>query len=247
MQRIAGVAFFLCIWQFVSGRLVNAYYASTPLEIGRYIADWAINGDLWLHLSATITTTLSGFLGGSVLGILFALVLASNSFLDKVFYPLIFTLFALPKVIFAPLFILWVGVGQPPAILLSLVTAFFLVFFNMYSGIKLVPRAYLDTAAIFGANWWETAFKFRLPAAAPFLAAALHQGLIYAFHGSIVGEMTASNTGIGYAIVYAATAMDAAGVLAGLAVVGALSYTLIAFLRRVTARRDLTDINGALA
>lgn len=116
-------------------------------------------------------------------------------------------------------------------IILAFVASFFVVFFNVYSGVRSVPQSYLNSAAILGAGPWSTAFKFRLPAAAAFVLSGLHQGLIYAFHGVILGEMTCSDTGMGYVVIYSATAMDSSAVIAALTIIGAISYALLRVLQ----------------
>ena len=223
------------VWQLASGRLVNAYYLSTPAAVLGEIARWIADGTLWRHLGATLATTLSGFLIAAAIAIPLALVVSARPFLDAVLSPFIFAAYSMPKIVLAPALILWLGIGQLPAIALSALTAFFLVFFNLYLGLKNVPRIYTDTAALMGASALDTALKFRLPAASAYLATGISQGLIYAFHGTLVGEMTASNTGMGYLILFAGSKMDSTGVMAGLTVVGLLAALLtraIAFAQR---------------
>ena len=227
------------VWQLASGRLVNAYYLSTPAAVLGEIARWIADGTLWRHLGATLATTLSGFLIAAAIAIPLALVVSARPFLDAVLSPFIFAAYSMPKIVLAPALILWLGIGQLPAIALSALTAFFLVFFNLYLGLKNVPRIYTDTAALMGASALDTALKFRLPAASAYLATGISQGLIYAFHGTLVGEMTASNTGMGYLILFAGSKMDSTGVMAGLTVVGLLAALLTrAIALRATAPRD---------
>jgi len=190
---------------------------------------------LWPHLGATLATTLFGFALAAAVAIPLALVVSARPFLDSALSPFIFAAYAMPKIVLAPALILWLGIGQLPAIALSALTAFFLVFFNLYLGLKNVPRIYTDSAALMDASALDTALKFRLPAASAYLATGISQGLIYAFHGTLVGEMTSSNTGMGYLILFAGSKMDSTGVMAGLCVVGLVAALLtrsIAFAQR---------------
>lgn len=221
----------LVVWQVAAKTVVNPYFISTPIDVSRTLVSMAEGGDLWRHLLSTLTTTAIGFVTASIAGVGLALLLGSSQFLDRTLGPFIFVAFSMPKVVLAPLLLLWLGVGKPPAIALAFITSFFLVFYNVLSGVRQVTDAYLNAAAVMGASRWQTAFKIRLPAAAPFIATGLHQGLIYAFHGAILGEMTASNTGMGYLIIYAATSMDSNTVIAALIVIGAISYALVGLLR----------------
>jgi len=236
LQRALGIVALLAFWQAASTVGLNSYYVSSPLAIAGQVALWVETGYLWPHVLATIASTLAAFILAATVATAFALLTASSDLLGRVVSPLVFTAYSTPKVVLAPLLILWVGIGRPPVIILGFIASFFVVFFNVLSGVRDVPQAYVNVAAILGAKAWATAIKFRLPAAAPFVLSGLHQGLIYAFHGVILGEMTASDTGIGYVIIYSATAMDSTGVFAGLAVIGAISYCLVALLKGAVAR-----------
>ena len=234
---LAIAAAVLLLWQFGSGSLFNAYYLSRPSAIVEQIAAWTVNGYLWRHLSATLLNTGIGFVLAAAAGVAGALVLGSARAADRVFGPLIYIVYSLPKVVLAPLLILWVGVGSLPVVLMSFVTALFMVFFNVYSGIRAVNPALLNSVALMGAGPLVTAFKVRLPAARASVALGMHQGLVYAFHGAIIGEMTSSDRGLGYALVYAGADMDANGVLAILVVLGLVAFVLlrtIAYLLKST-------------
>ncbi len=225
------------IWQGSSGTLFNAYYLSRPTAIAAQVWAWAVDGTLWRHLSATLVTTLAGFAGAAVAGIAAGLLLASVRALDRILQPFVFVAYSLPKIVLAPLLILWLGIGSWPAIGMAFLTGFFMVFFNVYSGVRAVSPALVDTVTLMGAGRLRTALTVRLPAALPFVALGLHQGLVYAFHGAIVGEMTASNRGLGYLLVYAASDMDANGVLAALCVLAVLSLILLRLLALAIARQ----------
>jgi NitT/TauT family transport system permease protein len=240
---------FICIvavWQLVSGPIINAYYLSTPSAVFGQIAGWIADGTLWPHLAATLITTLVGFGIAALVAIPLALLVSARPFVDRVVSPFIYAAYSMPKIVLAPALILWLGIGQLPAITLSAVTAFFLVFFNFYLGLKNVPRIYTDTAALMGASGLDTALKFRLPAASAYLATGVSQGLIYAFHGTLVGEMTSSNTGMGYLILFAGSKMDSTGVMAGLCVVGVLAVLLTRLLAYAfrTGRLDAEQLHG---
>jgi NitT/TauT family transport system permease protein len=241
IHRLVGILVVLALWQVWSSLGGDGYYISTPFAVAAQLSAWVQDGSIWGYILSTLENTLAGFLLAAVAAVSCALLFASFRFLERVFDPFIFIAFSTPKVIVAPLLILLVGIGNPPVVALSFVSAFFLIFFNAQSGLSNVPAAYLNTAAILGAGKLATAIKFRLPAAAPFVATGLHQGLIYAFHGAILGEMTASNNGLGYLIVYSATSADSTAVIAGLTVVGAISFLLIYTLKISISRGTISS------
>ena len=230
VQQVLALLCIVAVWQGVSGTVINPFYISNPVAVTAQIATWIADGTLRPHLAATLITTLLGFGIAAAVAIPLALFISTRPFLDAVLSPFIFAAYSMPKIALAPALILWLGIGQLPAIALSAVTAFFLVFFNLYLGLKTVPRIYTDFAALVGASGWDTALKFRLPAAAAYLATGISQGVIYAFHGTLVGEMTSSDTGIGYLILFAGSKMDSTGVIAGLCIIGLLAVLLTRLL-----------------
>src|ERR1700753_612319 len=113
--RIALLIALLAVWQLAaSHRPGVTYYISAPSAIGKQIADWFASGSIWPHLLSTLGTTLSGFVLAAVLGVLHAVPIAGVRFADRVLSPLISAAYATPKVVLAPVLILWVGVGKPP-------------------------------------------------------------------------------------------------------------------------------------
>lgn len=228
--QIVSLVAVVVAWQIVSGPIINSYYLSTPRAVLSQILVWISSGALWPHLVATLATTLAGFAIAAVVAVPLALWISAHPFVDRVLSPMIYAAYSMPKIVLAPALILWLGIGHLPAVTLSAVTAFFLLFFNFYLGLKTVPSIYADTAALLGASGLDTALKFRLPAASAYLATGISQGLIYAFHGALVGEMTASDTGMGYLILFAGSKMDSTGVMAGLLIVGVLAILLTRFL-----------------
>jgi NitT/TauT family transport system permease protein len=234
MYRLVLVLAVFAAWQLGASEGAAAYYVSTPVQVATKLLEWTRTGEIWPHLVATATATAIGFAVAVVAAILLALAFAGWPHLARLLEPFLFAAFSTPKVVFAPLLILWIGVGCLPVTALAAISCFFIVFYGAYGSLRDTSKAYLDTAAILGAGPWRTAFQFRLPAAAPFILASLQQGLIYAFHGSILGEMTASDTGMGYLIIYSATSQDSTSVLAALVVIGAVSSLLVGILGRAT-------------
>lgn len=238
---IAGPLFaagLLGLWQFGAGRLFSPYFLSRPSDVAQQLVDWVVTGFIWDHLAATLISTGLGFAAAAIGGLAAALLVGSSRLLDRILGPLLYLAYSLPKVVLAPALILWFGVSWVPPVLMAFVTGFFIMFFNSYAGIRSVSPSLLNSVRIMGAGPLTLAFKIRLPAALPFIATGLQQGLVYAFHGTIVGEMTASNTGMGYVLMLAAENMDATGVVAALAVIGAITFILLRLIGRALGQPD---------
>lgn len=227
--RILAFAFILGAWQFLSGRYISSYFISSPLDIAAKIVTWAQDGTIARHVTSTVLITICGFVLASAIAIPLALWVSASKAVDAVLSPFIYAAYSMPKIVLGPALVLWLGIGLLPAIALSCITAFFLVFYNVYVGLKQVAPIYVISARLLGATPLQTAMKFRLPAAGPFVATGLSQGLIYAFHGAMVGEMTASNVGVGYLILFSGSRLDSTAVMAALSLIGiiALAITLL--------------------
>ena len=234
MRQIGFLLIILLTWQVVGTSTTTAYYVSSPTLVLAKLAEWLRDGEIFTHLFFTASATLGGFAIAVLAGLGAALLFASKPAIGRVLEPFLFAAFSTPKAVIAPLLILWVGVGNLPVLSLAAVSSFFIIFYGAYSALRDTPKIFVDTAAILGAGGLRTALQFRLPAAAPFILAGLQQGLVYAFHGAILGEMTSSDTGLGYLVIYSATAQDASAVLAALVVIGLISTALVRVLNRVT-------------
>lgn len=214
---------FLAIWQFASGRLVDAFIVSDPLSIADRLWEWFSTGSIWIHIWATVYATVLGFLIGAALGIAGGLWLGLSPFLSRLLDPYIWAFNALPKVALAPLFILWFGLEIKSKVALSVVLVVFLVFVNTFSGVREVDQDLVDGMRIMRANRWQILVKLIMPSATSWIFVGLKAGVPYALIGVIIGEMIASNRGLGYLVQRAGSEFDTAGVFAALAVIAALS------------------------
>ncbi|OYO09896.1 ABC transporter permease [Enemella evansiae] len=131
-----------------------------------------------------------------------------------------------PKVALAPLFIMWVGIGLEMKVLLAAISVFFLVFINTIAGIREVDRGLIDAARLMGADRWTVIRKVILPASMSGLLTGLKVAIPYALIGAVIGELVASNQGLGYLINNAAARFDTAGVFATLIVLTVLAAVL---------------------
>ena len=228
-HRILAFALIIGAWQFLSGRYISAYFISSPSDIATKIVTWARDGTIARHVTSTVLITICGFVLASALAIPLALWVSASKLVDAVLGPFIYAAYSMPKIVLGPALVLWLGIGLLPAIALSCITAFFLVFYNVYVGLKQVAPIHTISAKLLGATPLQAAMKFRLPAAGPFVATGLSQGLIYAFHGAMVGEITASNVGVGYLILFSGSRLDSTAVMAALVLIGliALAITLL--------------------
>jgi NitT/TauT family transport system permease protein len=225
---VAGLSF----WQFASGRLIKAFWISSPSDIWKQLVDWIVTGDLWIHLEVTLTETVMGFVFGAVAGVLFGLALGLNRRLAAVLDPFIVAFYSLPKIALAPLFILWFGVGLASKVVLATFVVFFLVFYNTYAGTLAVESELVDVLRLMGASRAQIVRKVILPSALIWIFTGMKSSVPYALIGAVVGEMMASNRGLGYLIQAAAGQYDTGGVFAALFVLMIIATGLHELLKQ---------------
>lgn len=216
--RIVLVVAFLGLWEVSSGRWIRAAWFSKPSGIIDSLARWARTGVLWLHLSITLEEMLAGLLIGSVVGIAVGLVLGQSEFLGRVFDPFIIALNSLPKLALAPLLILWFGIGIQMKIVYAAIVVFLIVFFNTYAGVRDVDSDLIDIIRTMGAQRRHVLMKVAFPSALVWVFTGLRISVAYALVGAVIGEILASNRGIGFLIQQSATQFDTSGTFAGLLV-----------------------------
>jgi NitT/TauT family transport system permease protein len=220
LLRIGALLVLLALWQFLTGKpghgfvLLDKFWVSRPTDIIARLGSWIEDGTLWFELEITFREMLFGLLIGSVAAIVLGFVLARNLVLARLIDPFMIAIYSIPKLAMAPLFILWFGIGLEPKVVLVTTVVFFLVFLNTYAGVRDVDTELIDTVRLMGANQREIFTKVILPSASPWIFTGLKLAVPNALIGAIVGEIMASNRGLGYLLMNAQGQFDTAGVMA---------------------------------
>jgi NitT/TauT family transport system permease protein len=220
-----GVAL-LIAWELAADTVVKEFYISRPTVVAARLWDLLMSGSLLLHTSVTALHALGGFFLGGGAGILFALVLGRMTHVAEVIDPYLMAFYSLPKVALAPLFILWFGIGMTMKILFVATIVFFLVFLNTYTGIRNVSREQITIMRLMGASEMQLMSKLILPAAFAWVFAGLQLSVPYALIGAIVGELIASNVGLGYLLADASSQFNTGTVFAALFTIALLAMGL---------------------
>jgi sulfonate transport system permease protein len=216
----------LLLWQGASGRLVDSFFISNPLDVGRRLIGWIADGSLFLHIWATVYATVMGFVAGAVIGVVLGIWLGVSPFTSRLLNPYLNALNALPKVALAPLFVLWFGLGIESKIALAAVLVLFLVFLNTYAGVREVDQDLIDGARLMKATRVQVIAKVIVPSAMSWVFAGLKISVPYALIGAVLGEMIAANRGLGYLVQFSGSQFDTAGVFAVLIVIALLAVAL---------------------
>ena len=199
-----------------------------------YIA-WFFSGELLCDAAASLYRIIVGFVIGAGLALLLGLLMGANETIYKLFNPLIQILRPIPPIAFIPLSILWFGLGNPPAIFLITLGAFFPVLMNTISGVRHVDAIYIRAARNLGANKTTLFLRVILPAAAPYILAGARIGVGTAFIVVIVAEMIAVNNGLGYRILEAREFMWSDKIIAGMFTIGLIGLAIDTGMNRLNS------------
>ena len=230
------VAVVLAAWEWLGQWLHADFWISRPSLIVAALATWWRSGELGSDLQLTLTEAGVGFVIGSVAGGLVGFVLGWVKRLGDLLEPFVLSLYTLPKIALAPLFVLWFGIGASNKIMFSAMLVFFMVFFTTYQGTRQVDRDLVQNAVMLGASRWAIWTKIAVPYSAVWVFTGLRIGLPYALIGAIVGEFVAAEAGVGFRIKEATSFFNTAAVFAGLLVLMAISLALLGVLTLIERR-----------
>jgi NitT/TauT family transport system permease protein len=201
--------------------LLPPFFFSTPLEVGERIVGWFSSGIIWKHLWVTLAESILAFAIGAVAGVLIGFWFARKPLVAAVLDPYVKMINALPRVVLAPIFTLWFGLGIWSKVVLGVTLVFFIVFFNVYQGVREVSTTVLANARMLGMNERALMRHVYWPSALSWVFSSLHTSVGFAVVGAVVGEYLGSAAGLGYLIQQAEGVFDVAGVFAGMLVLAA--------------------------
>jgi len=212
------------------------FFFGQPLEVLRRIWIWFAGGTIYLHLGVTLLETLLAFVIGTLLGLVCGLWLALAPTASMLADPYIKAMNAMPRVILAPIFAVWFGLGIMSKVVFGVTLVFFIVFFNVYQGVKEVSPVVLANARMLGASGGQLLRYVYLPSATSWVFSSLHTSIGLAFVGAVVGEYLGSARGVGYLIHQAEGVFDIDTVLAGILVLTLFALVLDFVVTQIETR-----------
>jgi NitT/TauT family transport system permease protein len=214
-----------------------AFFLGEPLKIFARIWQWFIvKRDIYPHLWITLIETVLAFTVGTIAGLLMGMWLALSPLAAAILDPYIKAFNSMPRIILAPIFAVWFGLGIASKVALGFTLVFFIVFFNVYQGVKEVSPTVLANARMLGATQRQLLRHVYLPSAMSWVFSSLHTSVGLAFVGAVVGEYLGSAKGVGYLIHQAEMVFDINTVMAGILVLTAFALVLDWAVGRVEKR-----------
>jgi ABC-type nitrate/sulfonate/bicarbonate transport system permease component len=220
--RYAGwIALVLAIgaWQLAgSAGLVNPIFLPTPVEIVRAIYQLALSGALWQHLSWSIMRIGTGWILGTLAGVIVGFAIGLSSLARGVGITFISALFPIPKIALLPLLILWLGIGEEPKIATIALGVFFSTAISVYSGVDNVPRNLIRMAQSFNVPFHAIVIRVIWPGALPSILAGFRITASVALLLVVSAEMIGAEFGIGAFVLQAGNLMQTDQLLAGVVI-----------------------------
>jgi NitT/TauT family transport system permease protein len=218
LVAVVGVALWHVLTTYpIFGRLLlPPFFFSNPVDVAKQIVSWFASGVIWKHLWVTLIESILAFVIGSIGGVLVGFWFARQPRTAAVFDPYVKMINALPRVVLAPIFALWLGLGIWSKVALGVTLVFFIVFFNVYQGVKEVSPTVLANARMLGMSERQLMRHVYWPSALSWMFSSLHTAVGFAVVGAVVGEYLGAAAGLGYLIQQAEGVFDVAGVFAGM-------------------------------
>ena len=211
VRRSLSLFFLALVWEVLARRgAIDPFYAPPPSEILRVVFTLFAEGRILNHLEATFAAALAGLVIGVALGIFCGFAAALIPLLAELLEPVMMLLNAIPRVILAPLFVIWLGIELPSKIALAVVLVAVLIFFAVYSGIKDVNQLLVERVRTLGGGRMVLLREVYIPSVTAWVLGSLKVAVGFAFTGAVVGEFVASTQGLGYLLQFAQSTYNAA-------------------------------------
>ena len=211
LRRLSALALVIAAWEAV-GRagLLNPMYAPSPSRIWSALVELFADGRIWPHLEATFSAALGGLALGIVVGVMLGIAAALVPLIAELLEPVMSVLNAIPRVILAPLFVIWLGIGIASKVALAFILVAVLIFFTVFTGIRQVDRRLVERVVTLGGDPWALVRHVYMPSVMTWVLSNLKVAVGFAFTGACVGEFVAATHGLGYLLSFAQSTYNSA-------------------------------------
>jgi NitT/TauT family transport system permease protein len=211
LRRLVALGLVIAAWEVIGhAGLLNPMYAPSPSRIWAALVELFADGRIWPHLEATFSAALGGLALGIVVGVLLGIAAALLPLVAELLEPVMSVLNAIPRVILAPLFVIWLGIGIASKVALSFILVAVLIFFTVFTGIRQVDRRLVERVVTLGGNRWALVRHVYMPSVMTWVLSSLKVAVGFAFTGACVGEFVAATHGLGYLLSFAQSTYNSA-------------------------------------
>jgi len=203
ITQISILIVFFAAWEILARyKIIDPFLVSQPSRMFKFLLKLYHEGDLFRHIWVTCYETIAGFVIGTIVGTVIAILLWWSDFICKVLEPYLVVLNALPKIALGPILIFWIGNGQAAIIMIALTISLIVTIISVLSGFQEVDEDKIKLIKTFGGNKFEVLKYVILPATIPTMVSALKINVGLSWVGVIVGEFLVAKEGLGFLIVF---------------------------------------------
>ena len=236
---LVSFAAILIVWQMaVDFGYVKAFFISSPSRVFFELVRQAKNGELLTNLSVTLYEFIIGLVFAVVIGGFLGLMASWSETIQHILDPFIWFKYSSPTIAFYPMFVAWLGLGQPTIIVMAFLFAVTPIYANTLSGIKNTDPDLIRAAVAFGARRHDLFFKVSLPGSAPLLIAGLRLAVGRALTGVVAAELFGAAAGLGFSMSYYGQKLRTTEMMASLVVIMILGVIFTQGLGALEARVD---------
>jgi NitT/TauT family transport system permease protein len=237
LRQLVALAILLLLWQAAGwAGYLNPLYMPTPAQIWVALVELFAEGRIWPHLEATFTAALVGLALGIIAGVLLGVLAALVPLVAELLEPVMLLLNAVPRVILAPLFVIWLGIGVASKVALAFILVSVVIFFTVFTGIRQVDRKLVERITTLGGDRWALLRHVYLPSVASWVLGNLKVAVGFAFTGACVGEFVAASRGLGYLLSFAQSTYNAALMMALILMIMVVVLIIFALANRLEKR-----------
>lgn len=238
LRRLGATALLLGVWETLSRLGVfDPFYMPAPSRVLSVLTGLFADGSIWRHLEATFVAALGGLFLGLLIGALLGFIAALVPILSELLEPVMILLNAIPRVILAPLFVIWLGIGLASKVALAFVLVAVLTFFAVYNGIREVDVRLVERVRTLGGGPLVLVREVYLPSVTSWVLSNLRVAVGFSFTGAVVGEFVASSRGLGYLLAFAQSQFNSALTIALILLI--MIFVLLLFALAGLAERRL--------
>ena len=245
--RVIGLALLLgilALWQLASS-FERPEFVQSPLEIAGHFVEALRSGELLPHVGASLVRSIPGFVVGSLIGVILGLLAGVARSLDQLLSPVVFLSYPIPKIVFLPIVMLWVGIGDVSKVAVIALACFYPCFINAYYGARGTPTIMVWSGLNMGARRTQIFRKVVIPGALPLIFAGLRVSLALSFILLFSTEMINARSGLGFLIRQSESSLRFDLMYVAIVAVAALGYAsdqlLLYVRRRVLAWHEVTS------
>jgi NitT/TauT family transport system permease protein len=235
--RVLIVVAFVGAWQAIGTRSpVERLTFSTPESVLTTLGRWTNDAAFWRDLGITLTEAVLGYLMGVVSGVVLAAVVFSSTTIERFLRPFVAVFNALPKVVLAPLFLLWFGIGISSKVYFTASVIFFIIFYGVYTGMKAIDVSLVNNMRALGASTVDLTVHVYAPAILTWIVAGLRLSFTFAILATVLGEFLGGTEGLGVRISLATQQLQNNVVIAGIIAIALVAVLVDRSLVRVERR-----------